>query len=89
MVKISLTGLKTDKVFHQEYLIRWKNYDNSHDTWVRKLDISTDCINQFNGVQIDTASKMLEKVPVGHHPSSVAYAMSKMMSSMVKQKIEV
>ena len=86
-VRNLLTGLKTDKVFHQEYLVRWKNYDNSHDSWVSKEDISDDCIHQFNGVQIDTAAKMLAKVPVGRHPSSAGYAMSKMMSSMVKQTI--
>ena len=86
-VRNQLTDLKTDKVYHQEYLVRWKNYDKSHDSWVSKADISDDCIHQFNGVQIDTAAKMLAKVPVGRHPSSAGYAMSKMMSSMVKQKI--
>ena len=64
-----------------------KNYDKSHDIWVSKEDISDDCIHQFNVVQIDTAAKILAKVPVGCHPSSTGYAMSKMMSSMVKQKI--
>ena len=86
MVKNSLTDFKTNKVFHQEYLVRWSYY-NSHDIWVSKVDISDDCIHQFNGVQIDTAAKILAKVPAGRHPSSAGYAMSKMMSSMVKQKI--
>ena len=49
-VRNSLTGLKADNIFYQEYLVRWKNYDKSHDIWVSKEDISDDNIHQFNGV---------------------------------------
>ena len=86
MVINSLTGLKTGKLFHQEYLVQQKNYDKSHITWVNKVDISDDYIHQFNEVQIDTAANILAKNSVGRHTPSTGYAISKMMSSMVKQK---
>ena len=82
-----VTRQKTKERLHPEYKVRWKGYSEKYDLWVAKEDISEDCIKEFNSITIDTASSMLDTVPIGLHPSSPGYAMAQLMSTMVKQKV--
>ena len=86
-VRDPATGLKKLERLVPEYLVHWKGYNNSHNLWVKKEDITKDCVDEFNGRTISSASEMLATVPVALHPSSPGYAMAKKMSSMMKQKV--
>lgn len=36
------------KIGHREYLVKWKNYDSTHNSWVKAKDFSdTDIINKY------------------------------------------
>ena len=36
------------KVGHREYLVKWKNYDSTHNSWVKAGDFTdTDIINKY------------------------------------------
>ena len=36
------------KVGHREYLVKWKNYDSTHNSWVKAKDFTdTDIINKY------------------------------------------
>ena len=87
LVRDPVTGCKTMEKIVPEYLVRWKGYNDSHDLWVKKEDITKDCVDEFNGTTITSAAEMLATVPVALHISSPGYAMAKSMSAMMKQKI--
>ena len=87
MVRDAVKGFKNVEKLVPEYLVHWKGYNNSHDLWAKKEDITKDCIAEFNGTTITSAVKMLATVPAAMHPSSHGYAMAKRMYAMMKQKI--
>ena len=76
-VRDPATGLKTLERLVPEYLVHWKGYNDSHNLWVKKEDITKDCVDEFNGRTISSACEMLATVPVALHPSSPGYAMEK------------
>ena len=87
LVRDPVTGRKNMEKIVPEYLVCWKGYNASHDLWVKKEDITKDCVSEFNGITITSAAEMLATFPVALHPSSPGYAMAKSMSAMIKQKI--
>ena len=48
LVRDPVTGCKTMEKIVPEYLVCWKGYNDSHDLWVKKEDITKDCVAEFN-----------------------------------------
>ena len=81
-----ITGYKTKEKNVPEFTVRWKGYVAKFYLWVPKSDTSSDCINEFNSMSIDTASKTLATIPVTLFQSSPGHAMAKDMTTMVKHE---
>ena len=78
------TRTHTKEMLHPEYMVKWKGWSERYDQWVSQEVVSSDCIKEFNSIDISAASSMLATVPIGLHPSSQGFTMAQAMTAMAK-----